>query len=103
AVFRPKRACAGCGGTMCGACSIKMEAIRGNRPLRVCPGCDARLKACPNFVDHITARQQHGEGVCNAVTTVSSQTSSSSSSSSAVSSASSSSPPALAFCSMATQ
>ncbi|CAM9108252.1 unnamed protein product, partial [Ectocarpus sp. 4 AP-2014] len=50
------------------------QATRDNRPLRVCPGCNTRLKACPNFVDHMVARQEHGEGIYHTVTTASSQT-----------------------------
>ncbi|CAM9308654.1 unnamed protein product, partial [Ectocarpus fasciculatus] len=74
-VFRPKRACVGCGGAMCDGCSSKMEATQGNQPLRVCPGCDARLKASPNFVDHIVARRERGEGFYRPVAAASSQTS----------------------------
>ncbi|CAM9659872.1 unnamed protein product, partial [Ectocarpus fasciculatus] len=107
-VFRPKRTCDGCGGITCDGCARKMQA-RGNQSLRVCPGCDARLKVCPNFVDHIIARTAHGGGYNNnTVTTTSSQTSPptsvvSSSSFSAVSSASASSPPSVMFSSIATQ
>lgn len=44
------------------------------RALCVCPGRDAGLQACPNFVDHIAARQEREERLYRPVTTASSQT-----------------------------